>query len=128
MPDTSLLPEDAETLTRLEESLWQAETRYDPVLMDRVFADDFFEFGRSGRVYTREDLILPASAAQPIDVRLPLPRLKFTVIDTHSVLVTYVSEVRRESGEIERANRSSIWSRQDGAWKLRFHQGTPFQT
>ena len=128
MPDTSLLPEDAETLTRLEESLWQAETRYDPVLMDRVFADDFFEFGRSDRVYSREDLILPASAAQSIDVRLPLPRVKFTVIDTHSVLVTYVSEVRRKNGEIERANRSSVWSRQDGAWKLRFHQGTPFQT
>ncbi|MEE4015691.1 DUF4440 domain-containing protein [Roseibium sp. FZY0029] len=127
MPDTSLLPEDVETLTRLEESLWQAETRYDPVLMDRVFADDFFEFGRSGRVYSREDLILPASAAQPIDVSLPLPRLKFTAIDTHSVLVTYVSEVRRESGEVDRANRSSIWSRQDGSWKLRFHQGTPFQ-
>jgi hypothetical protein len=50
MPDTSLLSEDVETLTRLEESLWQAETRYDPFLMDRVLADDFFEFGRSGRV------------------------------------------------------------------------------
>jgi hypothetical protein len=128
MPDTSLQPADVETLTRLEESLWQTETRYDPVLMDRLFADDFFEFGRSGRVYTREDLILPASAKRPIHVCLPLPRLRFTVIDTNSVLVTYVSEVRRESGEVERANRSSIWSRHNGAWKLRFHQGTPIQT
>ena len=128
MPDTSLLPADVETLTRLEESLWQAETRYDPILMDQLFADDFFEFGRSGRVYTREDLILPASAKRPIDMRLPLPRLRFTVIETNSVLLTYVSEVRRESGEVERANRSSIWSRHNGAWKLRFHQGTPIQT
>ncbi len=49
MSDTCLTPDDIETLTRLEESLWRAETRYDPVLMDRIFADDFFEFGRSGR-------------------------------------------------------------------------------
>ncbi len=128
MSDTSLTPDDIETLTRLEESLWRAETRYDPALMDQIFADDFFEFGRSGRIYPREDLILPASAAQPIDVRLPLPCLKFTVIDTNSVLVTYVSEVRRELGNVERANRSSIWSRRDGAWQLRFHQGTVRQT
>lgn len=112
----------------MEESLWRADTRYDPVLMDRIFADDFFEFGRSGRVYPREDLILPTSAVRPIDVRLPLPRLTFTVIDTHSVLVTYVSEIRRESGEVERSNRSSIWSMRNGAWQLRFHQGTPIQT
>ncbi len=127
MSDTSLTPDDIETPTRLEESLWRAATRYDPVLMDRIFADDFFEFGRSGRIYPREDLILPARAARPIDVRLPLPGLKFTVIDTNSVLVTYVSEVRRALGDIERANRSSIWSRRDGAWLLRFHQGTARQ-
>lgn len=41
MSDTCLTPDDIETLTKLEESLWRAESRYDPVLMDQIFADDF---------------------------------------------------------------------------------------
>ncbi|GAB2184960.1 hypothetical protein LAB1_22690 [Roseibium sp. LAB1] len=41
MPDTSLSPEDVKTLTRLEESLWRADTRYDPVLMDRILRMTF---------------------------------------------------------------------------------------
>ena len=38
--------------------------------------------------------------------------------------MTYVSEVLY-GDKVERANRSSIWSRHGDGWKLRFHQGTP---
>lgn len=40
-----------------------------------------------------------------------------------TALVTYVSHLIGE--EVERSNRSSIWSRTSDGWKLRFHQGTP---
>jgi hypothetical protein len=42
-------------LRPLEESLWRAQTRFNREYMDNIFSPDFFEFGRSGRVYyTRE--------------------------------------------------------------------------
>ena len=44
---------DCEILKRLEEELWREETRFDIRRMDEVLAEDFFEFGRSGRFYGR---------------------------------------------------------------------------
>jgi hypothetical protein len=46
---------DYEKLKQLEESLWRSETRFDNEYMNRTLAPDFFEFGRSGRAYTREE-------------------------------------------------------------------------
>jgi hypothetical protein len=40
--------------------------------------------------------------------------------------VTYHSGVRIE-GVVYWARRCSIWSRGADGWKLRFHQGTPFE-
>ena len=78
-----------------------------------LLADDFIEFGRSGRVWTRAatlDLLdSSASALVPID-RFEVARLADDV-----TLVTY-----RAAG----ANRSSIWVRRNGRWRIRFHQGT----
>lgn len=110
---------EVDGLTALEHSLWRSSTRFDPDYMDQVLTDDFLEFGRSGRVYDRRAVLdVPAVT---LDVRL----LDLTV---HPVgpgvgLVTYVSEAQFE--QLERANRSSLWVREDGRWRLRFHQGTP---
>jgi len=41
-------------------------------------------------------------------------------------LLTYVSEARFDT--LERANRSSLWVREGGRWRLRFHQGTPLSS
>ena len=89
--------------------------------MKQITTDDFFEFGRSGRTYTRTQSL--SAPMQEIPSQFPLKNFKVHPITTDSVLVTYISEVRYE--EIEFANRSSIWIKQDGTWKLRFHQGTP---
>jgi hypothetical protein len=43
-------PRDRQLLERLEEELWREATRFDRARMNDVFADDFFEFGRSGRL------------------------------------------------------------------------------
>jgi hypothetical protein len=113
--------QDDDALKELEESLWRSETRFDQAYMERILAPDFFEFGRSGRTYTREETL--AVPPQEIDVRLPLKNFAVHSIASNVVLVTYVSEVRYE--EVEVGNRSSLWSRTDGGWQLRFHQGTP---
>lgn len=48
--------------------MWAAATRYDPDFQETRFAQDFLEFGRSGQVYTRAQIILPEGA--PIDATL----------------------------------------------------------
>ncbi len=113
--------EEKETLRQLEESLWIASTRFDFNYMNRILAHDFFEFGRSGRVYQRADTL--AIKPQEIKAKLPLKNFAIHLISQDVVLVTYISEVEYEKVEV--GNRSSIWSKTEGRWQLRFHQGTP---
>jgi hypothetical protein len=115
--------EDRDTLQRLEEDLWRAETRYDDRYMRDVMAPDFLEFGRSGRVYRREDsLVVPR---RPIDAVLPLPGFSARLLHHDVAQVTYNSVVTYD-GVVQRARRCSIWSRTPDGWVLRFHQGTPY--
>ena len=110
------------TLARLEESLWRAETLGDRSLMDATFSDDFFEFGRSGRVWNRDELL--SRDCPPMQAELPLPALDIRLLNDFTALITYNSIVTADT--IEYARRSSVWSLQHGRWRLRFHQGTPF--
>lgn len=120
----ALTAELKEQLYRLEEDLWRTDTRYDRAAMDKCFAPDFFEFGRSGRTYTRDELLPAADKTGEIPISLPLPNFNITAIDENSVLITYLSELTR-NGSLERANRASIWTNIGDQWQLRFHQGTP---
>jgi hypothetical protein len=124
--NTSLSESDLTTLHRLEKELWIAATRYDPTYMNVVFAPDFFEFGRSGRVWSRQELLLKEGRA--IVAVHPLPNFVARSLTWDVAQVTYESHVTYD-GTVEYARRSSIWSRADTAvgWRLRFHQGTPFQ-
>lgn len=114
---------DREELRRLEESLWREETRFDRDYMERVLAEDFFEFGRSGRTYQRSEILsLPV---QPIQAIIPLPDFDVRLLTEDVAQVTYNSKVTYE-GVVEKGRRCSIWTRSPGGWVLRFHQGTPF--
>ncbi|HQT90569.1 MAG TPA: DUF4440 domain-containing protein [Candidatus Kryptobacter bacterium] len=112
---------DADELRKLEESLWRTVSRFDQSYMDRVLSPDYFEFGRSGRIYTREEVInLPP---QEIKARLPLRDFRVHPLTDDVALVTYISEV--VSGELLVGNRSSLWVRTPSGWQIVFHQGTP---
>ena len=115
--------EDEAQLHALEDSLWRAETRYDRALMEQTFAADFTEIGRSGRAYEREEMFLEPDPEAVIDATLPLPGYSVRQIAPDVALATYISEVRYDD-EVERGQRSSLWSRINGRWHLRFHQGT----
>jgi hypothetical protein len=119
----NLTNDDVELLRKLEEELWREETRFDQPRMDEVIAEDFFEFGRSGRVYRREDTL--AIPRHPIHAALPLPGFNARLLGRDVAQVTYNSAVTYD-GVVYHARRSSIWSRTGAGWILRFHQGTPF--
>lgn len=109
-------------LQMLEESLWLEKTRFDLAYMDSVLDETFFEYGRSGRIYTREEIL--AHSYQEIKAKLPLENFQVHDIGENIKQVTYVSEVGNAK---LRANRSSIWVKKLSDWKLLFHQGTPVQ-
>ena len=122
---------DRAEIIRLEEAMWREAMRFDLEFQEARFSDDFVEFGRSGRVYTRAEIIRTDS--HPIHAKLPLANLHVTALDDNIVLVTYNSEAVY-AGVVEHARRSSIWSRspspnqspKQAAWVMRFHQGTPY--
>ena len=114
---------DRQALTRLEEAMWREQTRFDMGFMEAALAADFFEFGRSGRIYTRAQIL--ALPRHFIDAKLPLPAFTIRLLDRDTAQVTYNSEVTYD-GVVEHGRRSSIWSRTESGWVLRFHQGTPY--
>lgn len=122
LPTLSL--EDQAELRRLEEGLWTPALRYDLAFQEARIAADFIEFGRSGRIYQREEVI--RTEAAPFLARLPLDDLRFRVLDVNTVQLTYNSAAEYE-GVVEYARRSSLWSRGPAGWVMRFHQGTPYQ-
>ena len=114
---------DLETLERLEEELWREETRFNLARMDEIMAPDFFEFGRSGRVYQRQEVL--AAAPETIEARFPLQQFRVRLLAHDVAQVTYNSVVKYD-GVYLYGRRSSIWSRGPLGWVLRFHQGTPY--
>ena len=113
-----------EELTRLEESLWLRATRFDESYMRTVLAEDFFEFGRSGKTYNIEECL--SAPDEEINAVLPLRSLAFHEVAQGVIQLTYISEVTY--GSTEYANRSSIWVQLADGWKLKFHQGTPIES
>ncbi len=116
---------DRVTLQQLEEELWREETRFDQQRMLEIIAPDFLEFGRSGRTYRGEDTL--AITRGPIDAVLPVPDFEARLLHPDIAQVTYNSAVTYD-GVVQRARRSSVWSRVSSGWVLRFHQGTPYDT
>ena len=112
-----------EEIRGLEECLWRGQTRFDNSLMDKIFAPDFVEFGRSGKIYSRSEMFFLADTNREILATLPLINFHARYLSDDIIQTTYVSEVIHD-GETLRANRSSIWSSMEDIWRLRFHQGT----
>jgi hypothetical protein len=83
---------DRDVLEHLEEELWREETRFDHGRMGEVITPEFLEFGRSGRVYQREDTL--AIPRGPIDAVIPLPDFRARLLHPDVAQVTYNSAVR----------------------------------
>ena len=119
------VPELLETLSRLEIELHRSETRRDVQRMCELLHEDFEEFGRSGRRYSRSEVLAEFSAGQT------LPQIDARDFDVHRLgeglaLLTYRSAHVGESGELSRHTlRSSLWTLTATGWRMRFHQGTP---
>ena len=120
------MPEDAigEALLELEQRLLEPQVRRNRSSVAALLADDFVEFGSSGRTFDKQQTLeLLGSGAE---VQLELIGFRARSLGSGVVLVTYRA-MRREgpSGPGAESLRSSIWRLSEGRWQMLFHQGTP---
>jgi hypothetical protein len=114
-----------QNLRELELALHQPEVRRDPTRLDELLHESFSEFGRSGRSYSRADILELLSHEVSTDA---IWSQDFTVAEIAEVvaLLRYKSAYLDAVGELRRHTlRSSLWQRTARGWQLRFHQGTP---
>jgi hypothetical protein len=115
----------AAQLLRHELALLDPSVRRHRDRVSALLAEDFIEFGSSGRVWTREIIIdlLANEEFQPT----ALEDFHCGRIADGVMLVTYRT-VRPgvDGGAPTSTLRSSLWVREaSGEWRIRFHQGTP---
>jgi len=80
-----------------------------------LIADDFMEFGRSGRIWTKDSILGPLTTG-PSSPPVEMEQFEAVELADNVALVTYHAAL---------AIRCSIWVKRDGRWQMRFHQGTP---
>lgn len=121
---------DLDLIRSLEEELLQEAVRASPDRVAMLLADNFVEFGRSGAVYRKEEVIRSLAAERSIGDPSTLSAYDFvpTTLSDDAVLLTYRS-VRKSAGDGKELHslRSSIWKFTGGRWQMVFHQGTPTQ-
>jgi hypothetical protein len=115
-------------LCELEVALHQPEVRRDRGRLDELLHESFVEFGRSGLVYSKADILvsLPEESAPS-----GIWSQDFAVAELADglALLTYRSAAIDTKGNLSRHSlRSSVWQRTARGWQMRFHQGTPTES
>ena len=113
-----------EQLRRLEERLLHPEVRRDRAAVSALLADEFVEFGSSGRVFDKEQVLALLASETPYPIQLV--DFEARMLAPSVALVLYRSirpEGPPQPGTASR--RSSIWVQRNGCWQMLFHQGTP---
>lgn len=109
-------------LHELELELLQPRVRRSPELLSFLLAADFREFGGSGRVYTRDEIIEALQTEVPAQILISEFRVQSVGAD--AALVTYRATRNTPDGPPAISMRSSLWVVRDGHWQMLFHQGT----
>jgi hypothetical protein len=108
----------------LEEKLLRQGTRNSPGEVAALLHPDFFEFGQSGTVWNRQQVIDRLAQERPMEGSLTDLSVRSLAADI--TLVAYRAVGRDPaSGNEWHSLRSSVWKLTDGRWQMIFHQGTP---
>ena len=109
-------------MLELEQSCLNPEVRASPDRLSSLIADEFVEFGSSGRVWDKAAVVdeVPAQSG------LVLTLSDFVAVRLAPDLVHTTFRVSiSEAGSIRHSLRSSLWTSRSGRWQMLFHQGTP---
>ncbi len=114
---------DHELLLRLEHRLLSPEVRHSRDELVELLAENFVEFGSSGRVYDRPAIISELGGES--DVQIAITDFRTIVLSRDVILATYRAAYHMADGVPHHSLRSSIWQMTAGRWQMVFHQGTP---
>ncbi len=126
----------AEHLENLENFLFDPVARRDISAVSNLLAEEFREFGSSGRTYTKLDILAELSTELPVIITLT--DFVCQLISPTTALVTYKSLSSHENRSPTQALRSSVWvlrslprqysnsPAEEPTWQMIFHQGTRF--
>jgi GNAT superfamily N-acetyltransferase len=108
----------------LELQLLEPTVRASREALDRLLADDFVEFGSSGRIFDKAQILSELPTQPPLDHTLRDFRVAYH--GATEILVTYRITLRDPTVRHGRESlRCSLWRRDDSGWRIVFHQGTP---
>jgi hypothetical protein len=109
----------AQHLRGLEESLLLPDVRKSETLVD-LLADEFVEFGSSGRIYNKAELVstLQAEAASTQTAS------GFTLIELSPEVALLTYRIHLHAEPPVHTLRSSLWKQIGGRWQMVFHQAT----
>jgi hypothetical protein len=129
MRSSSQTEQHSTVLRELELELQAIGTMQDEERLNELLADQFVEYGRSGRTYDKEQII--QLLLQATESNAWSQDFNIKPLSDQIALVTYRSAHLQENGTLERHTlRSSVWIKGGQGWQLLFHQGTatvPFE-
>ncbi len=110
-------------LFELEQRLAQVDRRLSAEDAGSLIAEDFVEFGASGKVWSKAEIITAMSQWAPIERIVEDFRVR--ELSASICLVTYkVIGVTKDRQASPFSLRSSIWRYTGERWQIVFHQGT----
>ncbi|QAY72905.1 DUF4440 domain-containing protein [Agromyces protaetiae] len=108
-------------VTGAERRLLEPEVRRDPEALEDLLDESFREIGKSGRLWTRTELVDVMTGADSVDVQSAVVTGEHAeLIAPDVVLLTYTLDA-----DGARSRRSSLWKVAGGRPRMLFHQGTP---
>jgi hypothetical protein len=117
-----------EYLRTLETELHLPATRQNRSRLEQLLHPDFVELGRSGRRYSRSEILAELSARGGAMEAVHAENFELAELSPGIALLTYWSAHWGPSGELNRRTlRSSLWVAVEADWRMRFHQGTPVE-
>ncbi|TAK97247.1 MAG: DUF4440 domain-containing protein, partial [Aquabacterium sp.] len=113
-----------ETLIQLERTLHHPGAALSAAQCDDLLHADFFEVGKSGLRYSRQQVLaylsqVPAAAASVVDSS----DYRVHELGPDCALLTYAC-IHESEGCAVKVWRSSIWRQTASGWQLFYHQGT----
>jgi hypothetical protein len=123
----------AKPLTPVEQTLVSAETGFidaakkgDVAFFKRTLTDDFSFVSYDGQLYSRQEMIDQFKDAgqnfQPYDMKV-VPAGDTVAIVTYDVVLR-VPPAQDQGPPPRYQHISTVWTKQDGAWKMKFQQMT----
>ena len=107
-------------IKKLEEKLLSPEVRNSEEDLNRLLADDFLEYGKSGSVYTKKNVI-EALLQEEDNIIITLFDFEVKLLAENVILALYKTKTSNSKVVL----RSSIWKKHITlGWQIIFHQGT----